>query len=83
MRIFVNLGVAYPTNVILEFFTHCHCTKYRVDIIVRRYSRIKYYVIIKVGDSTKMEKEKKTTANNNRRGVIEINAMDETTYEDI
>ena len=82
-RIFVNLGSAYPTNTILEFPTHCHCTKSSVEIIVCRRIRIQYYVILQVGGSAKREKATTTTTNDNNRRIIEIKAMDEPTYEDI
>ena len=56
-RIFVNLGAAQPTNAIIKFSTYCHCNKSRVKIIVRRYIRIHYSVIMQVGESTKKKKK--------------------------
>ena len=82
-RIFVNLGAAQPTDAILEFPIHCHCTKSRVEIIVRRPSRIQFYVIMEVGGFAKTEKATTATTNDNNRRIIEINAMDEPTCEDI
>ena len=69
--------------MILEFPTHCHCTKSRVEIIVHRRSRIQYYVILEVGGSAKREKATTTTTNDNSRGIIKIDAMDEPTYGEI
>ena len=40
-------------------------------------------MILEVGGSTKREKATMTTKNDNSRRIIEINLMDEPTYEDI
>ena len=79
-RVFVNLGDMQPMNTVITFPTHCHCTKSCLEIIVRRCSRIQYYVILEVGGSAKREKATTTTTNGNNRRIIEINYRNEPTY---
>ena len=70
-------------NTIINFPTHCHCTKSCVEIIVRRRSRIKFYVILEVGGRAKVEKATTTTTNDKNRRIIVVDAIDEPSYEDI